>query len=165
MQKKKKCKAQIYEIVKKEPITFMNLVSNVECVSETVDIFVKELKNQGKIAERKSKFRILYNPKIQLEKIEFFELMLTPTTRSIVLLIMKTSEISQLELEEILTKSRPSISRSLKILVENGLIEKIYHAPKMTYKIQNKPKIISWMKITHPKIIDRMSAGLVEMFS
>ena len=126
MHKKKKCKAQIYEIVEKEPITFMNLVSNVECVSETVDIFVKELKNQGKIAERKSKFRILYNPKIQLEKIEFFELMLTPTTRSIVLLIMKTSEISQLELEEILTKSRPSISRSLKILVENGLIEKIY---------------------------------------
>jgi len=161
----KKCKAQIQEVVEKEPITFMNLVSNVECVSETVDIFVKELRNQGKIAERKSKFRILYNPKIQLEKIEFFELMLTPTTRSIVLLMMKTSEISQLELEEILTKSRPSISRSLKILVENRLIEKIYHSPKMTYKIQNKPKIVSWMKITHPKIIDRMSAGLVEMFS
>ena len=161
----KKCKAQIQEVVEKEPITFMNLVSNVECVSETVDIFVKELRNQGKIAERKSKFRILYNPKIQLEKIEFFELMLTPTTRSIILLMMKTSEISQLELEEILTKSRPSISRSLKILVENRLIEKIYHSPKMTYKIQNKPKIVSWMKITHPKIIDRMSAGLVEMFS
>ena len=161
----KKCQAQIQEVVEKEPITFMNLVSNVECVSETVDIFVKELRNQGKIAERKSKFRILYNPKIQLEKIEFFELMLTPTTRSIVLLMMKTSEISQLELEEILTKSRPSISRSLKILVENRLIEKIYHSPKMTYKIQNKPKIVSWMKITYPKIIDRMSAGLVEMFS
>ena len=160
----KKCRAEIQETIEKGPITFMNLVDNVECVSETVDVFVKELKNQGEVAERKSKFRVLYCPKIQLEKIEFFELMLTPTIKSIILLMMKTSEISQLELEEILAKSRPSISRSLKILVENGLIEKLYHAPKMTYRIQNKQKLVSWMKVTHPKIVDRMSDGLTEMF-
>ena len=160
----KKCKAQIQETIEKGPITFMNLVGNVECVSETVDVFVKELKNQGIIAERKSKFRILYCPKIELEKIEFFELMLNPTIRSIILLMMKTSEISQLELEQILVKSRPSISRALKSLVDDELIEKVYHAPRMTYKIQNKQKIISWMKVTHPKILDRMSDGLTEMF-
>ena len=44
------------------------------------------------------------------------------------------------------------------------LIEKIYHAPKMTYQVQNKQKIISWMRITHPKILDRMRDGLTEMF-
>ena len=160
----KKCRSEVAITIQKGPITFMNLVNKVECVSETVDMFVNELKKQGKITERKSKFRILYNPKIELEKIEFFELMLNPTIRSIILLMMKTSEISQLELEQILVKSRPSISRALKSLVDDELIEKVYHAPRMTYRIQNKQKIISWMKVTHPKILDRMSDGLTEMF-
>ena len=142
----------------------MHLVDDVACVSETVDVFVNELKNTGKILERKSKFRILYHPEIELEKIEFFELMLHPTIRSIMLLMLKTNDMSQFELEEILMKSRPSISRSLKILVNHELIEKIYHSPKMTYQVQNKQKIISWMRITHPKILDRMRDGLTEMF-
>ena len=158
------CKIQIQERIEQGPVTFMNLVDEVACVSETVDVFVTELKNTGKILERKSKFRILYQPEIELEKIEFFELMLHPTIRSIMLLMLKTSDMSQFELEEILMKSRPSISRSLKILVNHELIEKIYHSPKMTYQIQNKQKIISWMRITHPKILDRMRDGLTEMF-
>ena len=64
----KKCRSEVAVTIQKGPITFMNLVNKVECVSETVDMFVNELKKQGKITERKSKFRILYNPKIQLEK-------------------------------------------------------------------------------------------------
>ena len=158
------CQIQILERVEQGPVTFMNLVDDVACVSETVDVFVNELKSKGKIIERKNKFRILHNPEIELEKIEFFELMLHPTIRSIMLLMLKTNDMSQFELEEILMKSRPSISRSLKILVNHELIEKIYHAPKMTYQVQNKQKIISWMRITHPKILDRMRDGLTEMF-
>jgi len=73
----------------------MHLVDDVACVSETVDMFVNELKSKGKIIERKNKFRILHNPEIELEKIDFFELMLHPTIRSIMLLMLKTNDMSQ----------------------------------------------------------------------
>ena len=58
------CQIQILERVEQGPVTFMNLVNDVACVSETVDVFVNELKNAGKILERKSKFRILFYIKI-----------------------------------------------------------------------------------------------------
>jgi predicted transcriptional regulator len=83
----------------------------------------------------------------------------------VTLLLLKTSKISQLELSEILNKSHPTISRTIQLLVKANIINSYYLAPGVKYSLKNKPQIISWMTSTHPKIIDKMSDGIVEMFS
>jgi hypothetical protein len=45
------------------------------------------------------------------------------------------------------------------------MIEINYNAPGKTYSLNNKSQIISWMKDTHPDLVNRMTDGLVEMFS
>ena len=148
-----------------QPRTFGELVNNTTCASETIDKYVKELEDAGKISHKKSKFKIFFKKGLELEKIEFFELMLNQTTKSVILLLLKTSKISQLELSEILNKSHPTISRTIQLLLKTNIIETQYLAPGIKYCLKDKPKIISWMSETHPKIIDKMSDGIVEMFS
>ena len=65
------CKENILKSILFEPITFMNLVNSVGCSSETVNKYVYELESQKKICYKKGKFKIFYNPILELEKIEF----------------------------------------------------------------------------------------------
>ncbi len=77
-------KENILESILFEPITFMNLVATVNCSPETVNKYVHELENQKKIIHKKGKFKIFYNPLLELEKIDFYELMLNNSIRSTV---------------------------------------------------------------------------------
>ncbi|MGY5146007.1 MAG: hypothetical protein ACW9XB_06255, partial [Candidatus Nitrosopumilus sp. metabat.KBP569_Feb_25m_nospike.7] len=63
-----KCKESILKSILSEPITFMKLVTIVECSPETVNKYVHELENQKKIAHKKGKFKIFYNPLLEIEK-------------------------------------------------------------------------------------------------
>ena len=161
----KDCKNKILKQILYQPKTMGDLIIDTTCASETVDKYVKELEKAGKISHRKSKFKIFFNPNLELEKIEFFELMLNGSVRSVILLLLKTNKISQLELEVILNKSCPTISRTLKLLINRNIIESHYLAPGIKYSLKDKPKIISWMHETHPKIISKMVDGIVEMFA
>jgi len=39
-----------------------------------------------------------------------------------------------------------------------------FHAPFRTYSIKDKLKIISFMKDTHPRLVDQMTDNISEMF-
>jgi len=158
------CKEQTLEIILRQPVTLIDLVSQVDCAAETVGQHLVEFEKRGEIAHKKSKFKIFYKPELELEKIEFFELMLNSTTKSTIILLLKLSNLSQLEISTIIGKSHPSVSRTLKLLHTRNIIQINYHAPGKTYSLDNKSQIISWMKDTHPDMINRMTGGLVEMF-
>lgn len=160
----KNCKEQTLQIILQQPVTLVNLVSQVDCVSETICQYLVDFEDQGKISHKKSKFKIFYKPELALEKIDFFELMLNNTTKSTIMLLLKTSNLSQLDICILIKKSHPSISRTLKLLHSRGIIQIDYNAPGKTYSLDNKSQIISWMKDTHPDMINRMTGGLVEMF-
>ena len=59
---KKSCEANVLNIVLKNPITFMKLVSESGCATETVEKYVKNHLNNNQICQKKGKFRILYSP-------------------------------------------------------------------------------------------------------
>ena len=161
----KDCRKQALKIILEHPVTLSDLLNNVDCVYETMNQHLIDLENIGKISHKKSKFRIFYKPELDLEKIEFFELMLNSSTKSTIMLLLKTSKLTQIEICSITNKSHPSISRTLKLLHTRGMIEINYNAPGKTYSLNNKSQIISWMKDTHPDLVNRMTDGLVEMFS
>ena len=161
----KDCRKQALKIILEHPVTLSDLLNNVDCVYETINQHLIDLENIGKISHKKSKFRIFYKPELDLEKIEFFELMLNSSTKSTIMLLLKTSNLTQIEICSITSKSHPSISRTLKLLHTRGMIEINYNAPGKTYSLNNKSQIISWMKDTHPDLVNRMTDGLVEMFS
>jgi DNA-binding transcriptional ArsR family regulator len=160
----KNCKENTLELILKQPVTVSDLLSQVDCVYETVNQYLVEFEKQGKVSHKKSKFSIFYNPKLEVEKIDFFELMLNSTTRSIIVLLLKSTKLSQLEISIIIDKSHPSVSRTLKLLYQRDILEMNYNAPGKTYSLKNKSQIISWMKDTHPDLVNRMTGGLVEMF-
>ncbi len=139
------CKENILKSILFEPITFMNLVTSVGCSSETVNKYVHELESQKKINYKKGKFKILYNPKLELEKIEFYELMLNNAISSTISLLLHSKDLPQSEIEQKILKSRPTDTRTLSILVTCDIVQILYHAPFKTYSIKNKPKIISWI--------------------
>ena len=145
------------------PITMMELTNTVRCASETVQKYTEEFQKDKRIFCRKSKFKIFYNPKLESKKIDFFEIMLNSTVSSIVEIMLELSNITQLELSEITDKSLPSISRALHLLVTNDFVQITYHAPGKSWSIKDKPQIISFMKETHPKLIDQMTSNMVEM--
>ena len=160
-----KCKESILQSILFEPITFMNLVTKVNCSTETVNKYVHELEDQKKIIHKKGKFKIFYNPKIELEKIDFYQLMLNNSIKSIVSLLLTSKDLSQFQIEQKILKSRPTISRTLSVLVQNNIVQIHYHAPYKTYLIKNKPKIISWIKQTNSHLIDDMTINMVKMFN
>jgi predicted transcriptional regulator len=161
----KDCRKQALKIILEHPVTLSDLLNSVDCVYETMNQHLIDLENIGKISHKKSKFIIFYKPELDLEKIEFFELMLNSSTKSTIMLLLKTSNLTQIEICSITSKSHQSISRTLKLLHTRDMIEINYNAPGKTYSLNNKSQIISWMKDTHPDLVNRMTDGLVEMFS
>ena len=131
----------------------MKLVSETQCASETVEKYLSEFLKETSIKQKKGKFRIVYSPKLDNEILEFYELLLNPTTKSIVIVLLKsTTELSQIELVSITEKSNPSISRGLKLLLQKQIIRRNYHAPYSTYKIINKEIILEKLHKTYPEI-------------
>jgi len=160
-----KCKESILQSILFEPVTFMNLVTRVNCSPQTVNKYVCELENSRKITHKKGKFKIFYNPVLELEKIEFYELMLNNSIKLIVSILLHSNDLSQSEIVEKMLKSRPTVSRTLSVLIQNDIIQIKYHAPFKTYSIKNKLKIISWIKQTNLKLIDNITDNTVTMLS
>ena len=159
------CKENILKSILFEPVTFMNLVTAVNCSPETVNKYVHELENQNKIIHKKGKFKIFYNPVLELEKIDFYELMLNNSIRTTVSLLLTSKDLSQIEIEQKTLKSRPTVSRTLSVLVQNNIAQIQYHAPYKTYSLKNKSTIISWIKQTNSKLIDSATDNMIAMFS
>ena len=147
---KKSCGAGVLDIVLSKPITFMKLVSESGCATETVEKYVKDHINTNQIRQKKGKFRILYSPLLTSTHLEFYELMLNPTIKAVVLVMLKSKPLSQIELVAITDKSNPSVSRGLKLLMDKKIIKRNYHAPFSTYYIPNKSNILSIFEQTNP---------------
>ena len=90
----KDCRKQALKIILEHPVTLSDLLNSVDCVYETMNQHLIDLENIGKISHKKSKFRIFYKPELELEKIEFFELMLNSSTKSTIMLLLKTSKLT-----------------------------------------------------------------------
>ena len=144
------CGNNILGIVLSRPITFMKLVSESGCAAETVEKYVKTHINNNLIYQKKGKFRILYSPDLKISQLEFYELMLNPTMKAIVLILLKSKSLSQVELVAMTDKSNPSISRGLKLLLDKKILKRNYHAPFSTYYIPNKKYIASILAETNP---------------
>ncbi len=66
--------------------------------------------------KKKGKFRIIYSTNATNEQVEFYELLLNPTIKSIIITLLKSDQpLSQIELVAITEKSNPSISRGMKL--------------------------------------------------
>ena len=149
---KRSCRESILNAILAKPTTFMKLVSESGCASETVEKYVTIHLNANKIYQKKGKFRILYSPKLDFLEVEFYQLMLNPTIKAVILVLLKSKPLSQAELVAITDKSNPSVSRALKVLFDKKIIRRNYHAPYSTYEIINKSKIYSTLKTTIPSI-------------
>ena len=91
--------------------------------------------------------------------------MLNNSIRSTVSLLLTSKDLSQFEIEQRTLKSRPTVSRTLSVLVTNNIVQIQYHAPFKTYLIKNKPKIISWIKQTNSSLIDDITSNMIKMFA
>ena len=148
------CKDKILSNILFKPITFMKLVSESNCASETVEKYLSIHLTNENICQKKGKFRILYSPELSKLDLDFFELMLNPTVKAVILVLLKSDALSQIELVSITDKSNPSVSRSLKLLLDKKLIRRNYHAPYSTYEIINKNKIFAYLESTNPTIAE-----------
>ena len=153
------CKESVKECILKRPVTFMKLVSETQCASETVEKYLSEFLNEMIIEQKKGKFRIIYSPELEKDILEFYELLLNPTIKAIVIVLLKSENpLSQIELVSITEKSNPSISRGLKQLLMKRIIQRNYHAPYSTYGIINKKKIFDNLEKTYPEIKNNFDA-------
>ena len=148
------CKDIILSNILFKPITFMKLVSESNCATETVEKYLSIHLTNEKICQKKGKFRILYSPELSKLDLDFFELMLNPTVKAVTLVLLKSDALSQIELVSITDKSNPSVSRSLKLLMDKKLIRRNYHAPYSTYELINKSKIFGYLEKTNPNIAE-----------
>jgi predicted transcriptional regulator len=130
----------------------MKLVADSGCASETVEKYVAIHLNDNKIFEKKGKFRILYSPHLKSSELDFYQLMLNPTIKAVVLVMLKSNALSQRELVAITDKSNPSVSRALRVLFDKKIIKRNYHAPYSTYEIIKKSNIILLLEKTIPSI-------------
>ncbi len=159
----KPCESKVLSLVQRAPHTLTSLVKNTECSSETVTKHVTEFLKNGTLKEKRTKFSIFYNHLMESEKVDFFEMLLNSTNKLVLLTLLEKKECSQSQLESEIDKSRPSISRSINVLIQSKIVSKNYRPGNKTYFISDKPKIISWLKETHPKLLDRITVNLVEM--
>jgi predicted transcriptional regulator len=148
------CKEKILSSILSKPTTFMKLVSESNCASETVEKYLSIYLDNEQICQKKSKFRILYSPELCEPYLDFFELLLNPTIKSVILILLKSESLSQIELVAISDKSNPSVSRALKLLLDKKMIRRNYHAPYSTYEIIDKHKIFDYLKKTIPTIAE-----------
>ena len=93
-QKLSTCKESVKKYVLKRPITFMKLVSETQCASETVEKYLSEFIKEMSIKQKKGKFRIIYSPELQENILEFYELLLNPTIKAIVIVLLKSNAVS-----------------------------------------------------------------------
>ena len=135
----------------------MKLVAESGCASETVEKYVNIHLNDKKVRQKKGKFRILYSSEINLVELEFYQLMLNPTIKAVLLILLKSQPLSQVELVAISDKSNPSVSRSLKSLFDRKIIKRNYNAPYSTYEIIDKSKVILLLETTNPTIADNFN--------
>ena len=149
---KNSCRNLILNAILSKPTTFMKLVSESQCASETVEKYISIHLQDHKIYQKKGKFRILFSPELKPSEIEFYELILNPTVRAVVLVLLKSNPLSQIELVAITDKSNPSISRAIKLLLDKKIILRNYNAPYSTYGIINKFRLHSILKKTNPVI-------------
>ena len=149
---KSSCRDLILDTILLKPTTFMKLVAESGCASETVEKYVSIHLIENKIFEKKGKFRILYSPHLKSSELDFYQLMLNPTIKAVVLVLLKSHALSQRELVAITDKSNPSVSRSLKQLLDKKIIRRNYHAPYSTYQIINKKKLYPILETTIPNI-------------
>ena len=131
------------------------MVSESNCASETVEKYLSIHLTNENICQKKGKFRILYSPELSKLDLDFFELMLNPTVKAVTLVLLKSDALSQIELVSIIDKSNPSVSRSLKLLMDKKLIRRNYHAPYSTYELINKSKIFGYLEKTSPNIAEK----------
>ena len=148
------CKEKILSSILSKPTTFMKLVSESKCASETVEKYLSIYLDNEQICQKKGKFRILYSPELNESNLDFFELMLNPTIKAVALVLLKSNALSQIELVAISDKSNPSVSRALKLLLDKKLIRRNYHAPYSTYELINKNKIFGYLEKTSPTIAE-----------
>ena len=147
------CKKLVLEKILEKPTTFMKLVTECQCATETVEKYLSIYIEKNSIKQKKGKFRVLYSPELDEGIVEFYELLLNPTTKAILLVLLKSNlALSQIELVATIEKSNPSISRGLKVLLERKMIKRNYHAPFSTYQISNKTKLFEMLEKTYPKI-------------
>ena len=149
---RKSCKETILNTILTKPTTFMKLVSESGCATETVEKYLTIHLDENKIYQKKGKFRILYSPQLQSFELDFYELMLNPTIKSVLLVLLKSKPLSQIELVAITDKSNPSVSRALKTLFDKKIIRRNYHAPYSTYEVINKSKLYGILEKTIPII-------------
>jgi len=160
-----RCHQNILKIITDRPITFTQLSKKSNCAYETVNKYVTILEDEQKIKTKQGKFKIFYNPALETKKLEFYELMLNVSISITVMLLLNSKNLPQNEIEAKISKSRPTVSRTLSTLRQNGIIGIQYHAPFKTYYIKDKPKITSWIKETHPDMVNSKTDNLVEMFN
>ena len=151
---RKSCKEIILNTILEKPTTFMKLVLESGCATETVEKYVTIHLDENKIFQKKGKFRILYSPNLGSSELEFYQLMLNPTIKAVVLVLLKSKPLSQMELVAITDKSNPSVSRALKSLFDRKIIKRNYHAPYSTYEMINKNKIFGYLEKTSPTIAE-----------
>ena len=152
------CKDSVKQKVLKRPMTFMKLVAETQCATETVEKYLSQFLKEMLVKEKKGKFRIIYPAKINSEIIEFYELMLNPTIKAITVVLLKSENaLSQIELVAITGKSNPSISRGLRELMHQNLIQRNYHAPFSTYELSDKEKIMGFLAYIFPEIIEKFN--------
>ena len=149
---RKSCKETILNTILTKPTTFMKLVSESGCATETVEKYLTIHLDENKIYQKKGKFRILYSPQLQSFELDFYELMLNPTIKSVLLVLLKSKPLSQIELVAITDNSNPSVSRALKTLFDKKIIRRNYHAPYSTYEVINKSKLYGILEKTIPII-------------
>ena len=155
---RKSCKDTILKTILSKPTTFMKLVTESGCATETVEKYVNIHLDDQKIYQKKGKFRILYSPKLGSLELEFYQLMLNPTIKAVLVILLKSKPLSQIELVAITDKSNPSVSRALRALFDRKIIRRNYNAPYSTYEIIDKSKLYSLLEITLPTITDNFDS-------
>jgi len=66
------CKEKILSSILSKPVTFMKLVSQSKCATETVEKYLSIHLTNGQICQKKGKFRILYSPELNEFDLELF---------------------------------------------------------------------------------------------
>ena len=140
------CEDKVLKTIEKRPMTFMKLVEASGCATETVEKYLSIHLNENKICQKKGKFRILHSPKLTFDELQFYELMLNPTIKSVVLVMLKSKPLSQIELVAITEKSNPSISRALRNLLDKKIVNQDLECSAKIRSTQNE--ISGKLKIT-----------------
>ena len=71
-QKLSPCKKSVKECILKRPVTFMKLVSETQCATETAEKYLSIFLEDTIVKQKKGKFRIIYSPELDKTVVEFY---------------------------------------------------------------------------------------------